>query len=153
VYQGQFDPAHQVQDFSPGITPSGLFWTVPVRRGTTRIDLHHATAAMRGDAVVIPDYHDIVNAVGLASPPIPTVPGTVSWRMRWTGSGPAQTLTDPTFHFTGTFIPCTAHVDWSVEEPAKHFRYVSSPDGQATVTSATGSPAVIGFERNGVFFS
>lgn len=124
-----------------------------MRRGTTRIDLDRATAAMRGDEVVIPDYHDFINALGLASPPIPTVPGTVSWEMRWTGSGPARTITDSTFRFTGTFIPCTAHVDWSVEEPAKHFRYVSDPAGQTMVTSASGSPAVIGFERNGVFFS
>jgi hypothetical protein len=100
--------------------------------------------------LVIDDYHDFLNSVGLADQPIPVIHGsTVSFDTRWQATGPVVHLRDTTNRFVGDFKQSLATIAWSAEEPATHFRFVS--DEASTTTNP--QPAAIGIERNGKFFS
>jgi hypothetical protein len=66
------------------------------------------------------------------------VPVPVSFDTRWKATN----------GFVGDFMHIRATFEWSVEEPAQHFRFVSD----AVETSATVG-GTLGRERNGKFFS
>jgi hypothetical protein len=106
------------------------------------------------DNLEIEDYHDILNAVGVANPPIPVVHSSkVSFDTRWVATGGLTSLTDTSgdVHFTGEFRQARATIAWSAREPSQHFEFVADPDSPAA-PQTNPNPAVIGRERNGVFF-
>ena len=100
--------------------------------------------------LVIDDYHDFLNSIGLVDPPIPVVHGSrVSFDTRWQATGPVTQLRDTAKDFGGQFRESRATIAWSAESAATHFRFVSDP----AHTTYNPQPAVIGHERNGKFFS
>ncbi len=75
----------------------------------------------------------------------PTVPATVSFNMRWRGTGSPFAFSSAGDRFRGKFQFATVTIEWSAR--TRGFSFVSDPAG-ATVTVA----GIIGEERNGVFF-
>lgn len=88
------------------------------------------------------DFHDIVNDLLHG----PAVPATVSFDVRWKGTGDHFRLRDEANGFVGKFVESTATIEWSAEEA--DFTFVSDP-----ASASTSEFAAVGHERNGVFFS
>jgi hypothetical protein len=134
-------PENQIHDFNPGITPSGLFWTIRIPDDSVEIELDEAEASMDLSDLEIEDYHDIVNALMRG----PSVPADVSFHVRWRGVKNRVKIRDETNGFTGHYIEDTATIRWSAQEAG--FKFVSDPANTSTTVFAE-----IGKERNGVFF-
>jgi hypothetical protein len=142
----------QIHDYSPGIAPNGLFWTIAVPPESVTIDLDNATASLQVADVPVIDAHDLANALtggmGLTNPPIPAiapVPATVSFAVQWGGSVNQAKVTNQASGFTGEFIETIATIKWSASEAG--FDFVSEDPNPAR-----NFYSVIGHERNGVFF-
>ena len=153
------DPTQQDHDWEPGIAPSGLFWTIPV--DDRFIEVHgkpgdrnfNCEARYHGE-VELSDYHDFFNAVGFIDPPIPTVPATVRFDVRWMGGGPVQVVRDTDYGFTGTFVTGPAQIRFEARNEHDEVVYRSDPGGQFNPTPAQGGAGMpaVGIEQNGVFF-
>ena len=137
------DPTGQVHDFEPGILPSGLFWTVPIDRSAIASQPAHGRARFTQTNMAVPDFHDFANAV---SPTPTSVPGHVSFDVRWVRGGSAQKINDATFGFAGQFIPSSASIRFAVSDDGTGVVYKSDDAGQVTVGGGVGK------ERNGVLF-
>lgn len=131
----------QIHDFNPGITPSGLFWTIPVSPHTVQINLREAHASLHLSNVKVEDYHDIVNALKDG----PSVPATASFHVRWSGVNKRVHVHDTANMFDLEAIEDHAIIEWRVSEAG--FTFVSDPAHTSASTFAE-----IGSERNGVFF-
>lgn len=141
LYQGAVVPANQQHDFSPGIPPSGLFWTQPVEHDALAVRPGAGTATLGVQNLSEEDAHTLHNALTGG----PTVPATVSFEMRWTAIGSPMHLTDPVHGFTGKFQLSTVAIEWSAREAG--FEFHSDP-----ASTTVNVRSVLGHERNGVFF-
>jgi hypothetical protein len=74
-------PGSRVHDFTPGVAPSGLVWTVPIPDDAIVV----STNGRRLDV----DVHD-VPVIDLT--PADEVPATVSFQMTWRGRGRVRQL-------------------------------------------------------------
>src|SRR5947209_1847401 len=157
-------PGNQIHDLNPSTSPPvGLFWTIEISQddseeqeghnkdideatGVIKIELGAGTASMRVSNAPVFDYGTIQNAF-FGGGPSP-VPGSVSFKVVWSGGGPKVSVrnTDPVFGgFEGEFIRDTAQMEWT----AKVGNYIFVSDPLATSTSLF---AEIGREKNGSFF-
>jgi len=137
-----------VHDFEPGIFPpiSGLFWTIAVPPSAVDINPGRGRARFRMDDVALPDFHDFLNAIGFADPPIETIPSHVSFDVVWQGRGDRLKVRDSDFDFGGTFVSGDATVTFSASNDGSGVTYTSVADGQHTVSAGAGH------EQNGAFF-
>jgi hypothetical protein len=133
-----------VHDFNGGILPSGLFWTVDVRKTAIDFKMENKRAVLHARNVPVIDTFQIFG-------PNDT-PALVDFRVKWEASGPAVARgsgegvppTDPAA-FLGEIAPAVAEGSFSGEEIG--FTFESSP-------GASSSPrgyAQLGTERNGSF--
>lgn len=93
----------------------------------------------------MPDYFNIPNAIFRFQDPV-SVASTCTFDIRW--SGPVterSSLSDADIGFEGEFLLNQATMTWSARSE-DGFSFVSNP------TPTTSAFAVIGRERNGVFF-
>jgi hypothetical protein len=139
-----------VADFDPGITSNRIFWTLPVPDGSVAIDLRTGEATLLVENLPMPDYFDYENALlnQLLDPPAPGVPpaaGVVSFKCCWSGGTEAVPVRNTTDQFVGKFLADTASCEWVGEEEG--FAFVSDPAATSTSVSA-----LIGTERNGIYF-
>jgi hypothetical protein len=138
---------NQVHDFNPGIRDNtGLFWTQPIAGDAVTFNLEHGTATLTADDQDEEDYHNLHNALLDG----PSDPASVSFEMRWQAIERPMNVTvnatNPVVQrFTGRFSLATVQIEWSAAAPGFHF--VSDP-----ASTTTNVRAVIGRERNGVFF-
>ena len=145
VFQGQADPEHQIHEYNPGIAANDLLWTTPVPSGSVKVESDNKTIAWRLTNFATPDYHDVVSALRPGVPG-PSVPATVSFAMRWGEVLDVAQIRDTQNRFTGRFIHRIATVQWEADQ--RDFKFVSDP-----ANTSKSEFALIGEERNGVFFS
>ena len=129
----------QLHDFNPGITASGLFWTIAMPSGSVTVHGLSGAATMRGQDLQVEDYFTIANALFGGTPP---VPATLSFVVAWAGATGRDAVDDAANDFALDFVTTGATMEWTVDS------------GGATYTSTgvTGVPfAIIGKERNGIF--
>ena len=110
------------------------------------VQLGKGSASLQASDVAILDYGQISNALFGGGPP-PT-PGTVSFKVVWSGVDERLNIknTDPVFGgFAGEFVRNTAQMEWSAA--VGDFTFVSDP-----MATSSSSFAEIGHERNGSFF-
>jgi hypothetical protein len=159
VYLSGLD--NQIHDLNPtAFPPVGLFWTIEIseddsgnnqekgegRGGGVEVELGRGSASMLVSNAPILDYGTIQNALFGGGPP--PVPGSVSFKVVWSGGDQRVHIrnTDPVFGgFEGEFIRDTAQMEWT----ASVGNYTFASDALATSSS---SFAEIGRERNGSFF-
>jgi hypothetical protein len=134
--------AGQIHDYSPGITQSGLFWTVAVPPEAVHFDPDLEAASYRLTNLKVVDAFNLVNALAGG----PDVPASISFEVEWTATGPAKSSRHDAHGYKGEFRKAKARVAWSGS--TKDSSYLS----QAADTSNS-IFAFIGRERNGVFFS
>jgi hypothetical protein len=132
-------------DFNPHIASNGVFWTVPVEPDAVKVNLGKGTASLRLTDFKVFDDHNLKNSLSGAPYTLQPVPATVSFDVRWSGVTRRVKVRDQKLGYAGKFIEDTATIEWSASE--KGFTFKS--DAAKTSTSVF---AVIGHERNGVFF-
>jgi hypothetical protein len=130
----------QIHDFSPGVSETGLFWTVPVAPDTVAFDHALDTVSLRIPSLDVPDAFNLANSLADG----PSVPGNVGFEVVWTATGPAEPVRSDAHGFAGEFRDAQATVAWAGR--TEQSRYQSdSPEESKTVFAA------VGRERNGVF--
>jgi hypothetical protein len=145
---------HQLHDISPGIAPSGLFWTVRIPDDwvTVEADDLGEGARYRIDQLGLLDYGNLRNSLPAFIPPgtaqTPPDAAVASFVMRWMGNTGSADATDSgpnQFTMKGIFTHAT--MAWSCSVPSKNFKFLSG----AARTSHETFAALVN-ERNGSFF-
>ena len=131
-----------MNDFNPGIAPSGLFWTVAVPDNSVDVHPGAGTARFALSDFQTRDFHTIGNSI-LGGPSDPAI---VSFEMVWAGHGQSLVQTDgSTFSFDS--VISTVTVEWSALNEATGMRVQSDP-----ASTSRSEFAAVGHEKNGVFF-
>ncbi len=110
------------------------------------VDLARGTATLQATNVPILDYRDIPNALAGSRPP---VPGTVSFRVQWSEAATRRPIrkVDPVYgRYVGELAQGTAQMAWSAR--VGNFEFRSAP-----IERSTSEFALLGQERNGIFFA
>ena len=132
----------QIHDFNPGITESGLFWTIAIPADSISVNFAAGKASFRVSDIDVEDYHDVVNALNDG----PSVPATVSWDIRWSHAMGRTKIRDVENNFAGDFVQTVAQTAWSGQTATAQF--VSDPAG-----TSVNEFSLLAHERNGSFFS
>ena len=131
-----------MNDFNPGIAPSGLFWTVAVPDNSVDVHPGAGTARFALSDFQTRDFHTIGNSIVGG----PSDPAIVSFEMVWAGHGQSLVQTDgSTFSFDS--VISTVTVEWSALNEATGMRFQSDP-----ASTSRSEFAAVGHEKNGVFF-
>jgi len=117
--------------------------------GTVEVDFDEGEAVYETEHLSMKDYGTLVSALyGGGAPGVPGtgIASTVSFDVEWRKVLKTQPVRDKTVRFEGTFKQTEAHINWSMRN-ANGFRFKTTPSNQTTVS------ALLGRERNGVFFT
>jgi hypothetical protein len=133
-----------LHDFNGGILPSGLFWTLDVRKSAVDFKMNNRRAVLHVKNLPVIDTFQFFG-------PNDT-PALVDFRAEWNASGPAVPRgsgdavpsTDPAA-FLGQIAPAVSTISCSGQEFG--FEFTSNP-GASTSPQGWGQ---IGTERNGSF--
>jgi hypothetical protein len=118
-----------------------LFWTVSVGDESVTADLATGTATYRVTNVACRDSGFVANGIVGG----PWLPAKVSWDMRWTGPTGSSRVTDEKNRFRLDAVETKCVIDWSADGP-DGFSFKADPESSNAVY------AIVGRERNGVFF-
>ena len=135
-----------VRDFSPGITPDGLFWLVKVRDKSVKIRERTVSIRLRN----VPEV-DTFTFYDPDPPTYPGVKGFTSYEQTYTRFGAPRTIrptsADPTsrFNWAGEMWAATSSIKFTVAYDDGSFY------AEGNGTSAPTDFGEIGFERNGLF--
>lgn len=143
----------QIHDYSPPIASNGLFWTIPIDPDSLQIEWDAGRASLHIADLPTRDAHDLANNLtnghGLTNPPIQPiapVPATVSFDVEWSGVISRGEVVSDAQNFKGDFMKTGSTIKWSSAQSG--FVFESEEPNPARNIGA-----VIGNERNGVFFA
>ena len=137
-------PGSQLHDFNPSPpVPTGLFWTIRLRDENVDADVDDGRATYHVRNAPVFDHGNIGHAL-LGGPPPPT-PARVSFTVEWHGVTSRQYIHNTTDHHAGEFVFNSAQMDWTAEDDV--YRFQSAP-----LSTSTSAFALVGNERNGIFF-
>jgi hypothetical protein len=92
--------SNQIHDFDPGLTPNGVFWTVPVPKNSVYVHPGAGEAAVDVKNLAVQDFFSLPNFfTGGAS-----APAVVSFHIRWSGVTKRVKTRDVANGFAGEFI-------------------------------------------------
>ena len=131
----------QIHDYDPGITRSGLFWTIAVPDDSVDAEFEDAAASFKLSNLAIADYGSILNGLFHTAPP---AAGHISFDIRWSGAKKTGTYTNPGQRFRMEFAQTGAHISWHGSTGSDTFH---TTGGTQTVEFAQ-----IARQRSGVFF-
>ncbi len=131
----------QITSIDPGNVPGGLFWTVPIPSDSVAINLDAGTAEYALNLVKTLDFHTFENDLRHG----PSDPVTISFNVKWSGKKHFR-VRDAATGFRGEFVEAAAKMSF-VGFEQKLFNFVSDEADTSTSVSA-----VLGEERNGIFF-
>jgi hypothetical protein len=132
----------QIHDFNPGITQSGLFWTIPISENTISVNFAAGKAAFQASNVDVEDYGNVLNALQGGN----EVDAEVSWDIRWSNPTARAKIRDVQNGFEGDFVQNMAQIAWAGMTDTATF--VSDP-----AATSVNEFSLLAHERNGVFFS
>jgi hypothetical protein len=132
---------NQIHDYNPGIASNGVFWTIAIPDGAVDVNPGKGRARFAMRDVAIPDYGDFVNSILRG----PSTPAVASFDVRWKDIQSRYNTRQPDWGFAGEFVTTKASIEWSAEQEG--FSFHSDP-ASASITDY----AIVGHERNGVFF-
>jgi hypothetical protein len=131
-----------------------VFWMIPVRHGSVKVDFDGARARLHVSNLNAFDDHDLANSLsqglGLPSPPIPgvfPVHAKISFDVEWDGALATAQIENTSQNFKGTFLSTGATITWSADQSGFHFQSDNPADPKANLIS------VLGREQNGAFFT
>jgi hypothetical protein len=134
-------PANQIHDCHPPISPSGLYWVVPVpERGLTiSPDGNTFTLEMKDVAVVDQPRWPALDSVA--------TPARMTFKMVWKSTGEAVKYDDQSKHFRFTGTKASCQVEAEIEVPSLAFSWKSDP-----METSKCDVAIIGDEVNGRYY-
>jgi hypothetical protein len=143
VYAGQVvgPGVPQIHDYNPGITQSGLFWTVRVPDDSVRVDLKRGTASFALSRFRLDDYYNLANAFAGG----PSTPAVSSFVLTFKAYGDVLTKHDEANDFAVRYRLAHSTLEWTAQGGG--FAYRSD---EAKTSAETFS--MLGAERNGAFF-
>ena len=123
-----------------------MFWTIPISRRD--IDVHPGAgrAAFRL-STQIPDDHDLRSSLTEVFPAGFPQMAEVTFDVEWSGIIDRAQLRNEAMNFEGQFLQTGSTIHWTAFNPASGFEFRSEDPNPARLIYA-----VIGHERNGVFF-
>jgi hypothetical protein len=133
--------AVQLDDMNPGITSTGLFWTMAIPENSVEVNFGKGRAELRVERAEVEDYGSLPNSLFGG----PSDPATVSFEIQWAGRSDRQNVVNPAGELEGQFIRNAATMEWSAT--TAKYKFVSQP-----ASTSSSLFAEIGHERNGVFF-
>jgi hypothetical protein len=142
LFQGQAAPENQIHDFHPPISPSGLYWVVPVPKGGLIIspDGQTATLEMNNVAVVDQPKWPALDAVGILA--------IMSFKLIWKATDEKITYDDPQKQFRVEGYRASAQLEAQVKVPSIGFSWKSDP-----LSDSNAKFAIIGEEVNGRYYN
>jgi len=132
---------NQLHDYNPGIASNGVFWTIAMPDAAVDVAPGAGRARYQASNLPMPDYHDFVNSIF----PGVSEPAVVSFDIRWEGIQERTNRRNTTEDFGGEFVVTKATAEWSSRQAGFEFR--SDP-----AETSVSEHAIVGHERNGVFF-
>jgi hypothetical protein len=134
-------PANQIHDFHPPISPSGLYWAVPVppRGLTISPDGNTLTLEMRNVDVVDQPQWPALDAVA--------TPAHMNFKMVWKSTGEAVKYEDASKHFRFTGTRASCQMEAQVDVPSIGSSWKSDP-----LETSTCDFAIMGDEVNGRYY-
>lgn len=133
----------QIHDYNPGITPSGLFWTIRVPDDAVNAPLGLGTAAFALPDVQLYDYVNLAHAFS-GAPALGTA--KASFEMHFDCPGTPVPVRDEANKFVGEFTQGTASIAWTAT--SSYFSFTSDEESTSRTTFAA-----LGRESNGQFYS
>ena len=142
MFQGQAAPENQIHDFHPPISPSGLYWVVPVPKDGLIIspDGQTATLEMNNVAVVDQPKWPALDAVGILA--------IMSFKLIWKATDEKIIYDDPQKQFRVEGYRASAQLEAQVKVPSIGFSWKSDP-----LSDSNAKFAIIGDEVNGRYYN
>src|SRR5262245_10315593 len=126
---------------------------MPLHPDSLQVEFNSARASLHVEGLSVPDAHELANSLthghGLPSmgiPAIAPVPAAVSFDVQWSGEIDRATVVNEAQNFRGDFIKTGSTIKWSSNQTG--FFFDSEPPNPGHLVGA-----VIGRERNGIFFT
>jgi len=143
---------NQIHDFNPGISPEGVFWTVPIKGGVD-VDFDDGTAELEVTNLDVDDYFNVVNALldqsGQAGNHTPTeIPARVSFEINWRHVRDRFVVENATERYAASVILNESSIQWTAHEEAAE----GAPSFTFHSTSSTNVFSMLAREKNGRFF-
>jgi len=142
LFQGQAAPENQIHDFHPPISPSGLYWVVPVPKDGLIIspDGQTATLEMKNIALVDQPKWPAIDSVGM--------PAIMSFKLIWKATDEKIIYDDPQKQFRVEGYRASAQLEAQVKVPSIGFSWKSDP-----LSDSSAKFAIIGEEVNGRYYN
>jgi hypothetical protein len=142
LFQGQAAPENQIHDFHPPISPSGLYWVVPVPKDGLIIspDGQTATLEMKNIALVDQPKWPAIDSVGM--------PAIMSFKLIWKATDEKIIYDDPQKQFRVEGYRASAQLEAQVKVPSIGFSWKSDP-----ISDSNAKFAIIGEEVNGRYYN
>ena len=142
MFQGQAAPENQIHDFHPPISPSGLYWVVPVPKDGLIIspDGQTATLEMKNIALVDQPKWPAIDSVGM--------PAIMSFKLIWKATDEKIIYDDPQKQFRVEGYRASAQLEAQVKVPSIGFSWKSDP-----ISDSNAKFAIIGEEVNGRYYN
>lgn len=146
MYDGPVGLSNQIHDYNPHIDPNGVFWTMPVPRNSVDVHFGAGRAAFRLTTQIFDD-HDVQSSLTENFPSgFPQI-AEITFDVEWSGILDRQHIRNEAQNFEGDFLQTGSTIEWSAVN-ASGFQFTSESANPEAVVGA-----VIGHERNGVFFT
>lgn len=138
--------SNQVHDYNPHIDSNGVFWTVLVPHNS--VEMHLGAGHARFQLTTqISDDHDLKSSLTKVFPAGFPQTAEVTFDVEWSGILDRAHIRNEDLHFEGDFLQTGSTIQWSSMN-ASGFQFMSEAPNPARLLYA-----VIGHERNGVFFT
>jgi hypothetical protein len=135
------DFSNQIHDFDLGITPDGLFWTVPLGANSLTVDPGNGRASLKVTDLAAFDYFSLPNAFSRGA----FEPAVVSFELHWARGLKKTKIRDQVNGFAFDGVLNSATMSWTASSAGE--TYQSAPEKTSFSLFAE-----VGHERNGVFF-
>ncbi|PYX19688.1 MAG: hypothetical protein DMG87_11700 [Acidobacteria bacterium] len=141
MFKGPAVPANQIHDCHPPISPSGLYWVVPVPEHGLTISPDGSTFTLEMQNVPVVDQPRWPALESIATP------ASMIFKMVWKTTGEPVKYDDPSRHFRFTGTRATCQLEAQIEVPSIGFSWKSDP-----LSTSKADFAIMGEEVNGRYY-
>ncbi len=142
LFQGQVAPANQVHDFHPPVSPSGLYWVVPVPAGSMTFSSDGKSAELNMKKI------DVIDQPAWPKFKAEATPARMDLRIVWKATDEKILYNDPQKMFRIEGFKATAQLEARIEVPSIGFVWKSDP-----LQTSKANFAIIGNEVNGKYYA
>ena len=141
LFQGRSVPVNQIHDLHPPISPSGLYWVVPVPKADLEIsaDGRNATLTMTNLAIIDQPRFPAIDARA--------TPAVMSFRLIWRATDEKIVYDNPMQHYRVEGFKAIAQLEAQIHVPSTGYSWKSDP-----LSESFAAYAIIGQEVNGRYY-